>query len=104
MLFKDNHGFFFSYLKFSLLLINKIRTSLCSHNGQDNDHHFKEATEWLGLMMNLAIELFTNHSKNYNHFIYSLSLFAKKFSKLKVVKNAAFQVTCATKKMFYILL
>ena len=63
------------------------------------DHHFKEATEWLGLTKNLAIELFTNYSKNYDHFIYSLSLFAKKRSKLKVVKSAAFQVTCATKQI-----
>lgn len=63
------------------------------------NHHFKEATEWLGLMKNLAIELFTNYSKNYEHFIYSLSLFAKKHSKLKVVKSAAFQVTCATKQI-----
>ena len=71
---------------------------MCSHNGQDNDHHFKEATEWLGPIKNLAIELFTNYSKNYDHFIYSLSLFAKKHSKLKV-KSAAFQVTCATKQI-----
>lgn len=39
------------------------------------------------------------YSKNYDHFIYSLSLFAKKRSKLKVVKSAAFQVTCATKQI-----
>lgn len=50
-------------------------------------------------MKNLAIELFTNHSTNYDHFIYSLSLFAKTCSKLKVVKSAAFQVTCATKQI-----
>lgn len=50
-------------------------------------------------MKNLAIELFTNHSTNYGHFIYSLSLFAKTCSKLKVVKSTAIQVTCATKQI-----